>query len=134
MSEIEKRQVAPAFEGWRLCGHCAGHGICNSNQNGASCFACAKAAKVPDPQGVNHGLPCSICSGHGCGAPSEVKINRLIGAAVTILLCILIFAVVFYAFCFPDKFDSVLTFAGTILGSITGFYFGGRSRPPGGSS
>lgn len=134
MSEIEKRHIAPAFEGWRLCGHCAGHGTCNTSQNSSSCFVCAKLAGVPDPQAMNFGLPCSICNGHGCGAPSEVKINRLVGATVTVLLCVLVFAVIFVSFNKPDNFDQVLTFAGTILGSITGFYFGGRARPPGGNA
>jgi len=127
MTNNEDRIVPPPFEGWRLCGHCEGHGTCHSGTGDASCFVCTKEAGVANPDGQHHGLPCSICHGHGCGAPKEVKTNRLMGAYVTIICSASVFVIIIVSgFGFKDHLDKVLTFGGTIIGSITGFYFGGR--------
>lgn len=127
----ETREIPAPFEGWRLCGHCMGHGTCRAGRNGNSCYSCNKNADEGDPQSERYGLPCSICSGHGCSAPNEVKTNKLMGAWVTIICSGGAFlAVLLSGFFFSEHLDKILTFAGTIIGSITGFYFGGRSKQP----
>lgn len=128
MSASDSQEAFPAFEGWRLCGHCRGHGTCHTGRDGSSCFVCASDAQVPDLNSTHHGLPCSVCHGHGCGAPKEVKTNRLMNVYVTVFFSVAVFGVLILSFWFPAHFDKVLTFSGTIIGSITGFYFAGRQR------
>jgi hypothetical protein len=50
-------------------------------------------------------------------------------AYVTVFFSAAVFVILILSFWFPAHFDRVLTFAGTIIGSITGFYFAGRQRP-----
>jgi len=129
VTELIQHAVAPPFDGWRLCSHCSGLGTCRTGNGTVSCFVCAKTAGVADPDQAHHGLPCSICHGHGCSAPREVKTNRLMGAYVTIICSASVFIIIALSgFFFKDQFDKVLTFGGTVIGSITGFYFGGQSK------
>lgn len=127
MTDNNARSVAPPFEGWRLCGHCEGHGTCHSGAENTSCFVCTKSAGITNQDKTYRGLPCSICHGHGCGAPTEVKTNRLMGAYVTFACSAGVFIIIIMSgFFFAEHLDKILTFGGTVIGSITGFYFGGR--------
>ncbi len=60
-----------------------------------------------------------------------VKINYWMSAGVTVFLAITVIAILMITMVwFDSHFDKILTLTGTVLGSITGFYFGGRSRKP----
>jgi hypothetical protein len=49
------------------------------------------------------------------------------GAYVTFACSAGVFVtIIMSGFFFPEDLDKILTFGGTVIGSITGFYFGGR--------
>jgi hypothetical protein len=51
------------------------------------------------------------------------------GAYLTIYLSMTVSVIVILAgFYWHEDFKAVLTFAGTIIGCLTGYYFGGRSK------
>ena len=81
-----KPLIPPPFKNWRLCGHCCGTGTCTSGTDNASCFSCAGVANALSSEADRTGLVCSVCHGHGCGAPMEIKVNNLMTAAVTAIL------------------------------------------------
>jgi hypothetical protein len=108
-----------------FCKHCNGTGTCSTGLNGVACAVCAKrGSKFRDYSEVAMGLPCLICEGRGSIEPFSLKLhNRFLPffamGFVTLLLFLVGYAV------FADKsFDKVIGFAGTLIGSITGYYFG----------
>ena len=73
------------------------------------------------------GLPCLICEGRGSVEPFSLKLhNRFLpffAMGFVTLLLILVGLVVFFA---DKSFEKVIGFAGTLIGSITAYYFGGK--------
>lgn len=79
------------------------------------------------------GLVCSVCHGRGSVESFSLQLqNRFVpcfaGALVTALFGVVV------ATLFIDKgghFDKVIGFAGTMIGTITGYYFGGKRSDAG---
>jgi hypothetical protein len=110
------------------CAHCKSTGTCTNGTNGEACAVCAKKGRsFRDYSGSPMGLVCSVCSGEGSNEPFSLKIqNRFLPIfAMTFVLLLLIFLgiTLFWA---NSSFDKVIAFAGTLIGSITGYYFGGK--------
>lgn len=107
------------------CAHCKGTGTCHSSREGASCFVCIRAAKVKEFTDVQFGLVCSVCEGNGYNEPFSERLQERIGPMLALALCYLTLVLVFFAVG-KSEFDKVLPFSATIIGSVTGFYFGSR--------
>jgi hypothetical protein len=74
----------------------------------------------------NVGLVCSVCLGKGIVEPYALKIERRFPFFLAIGLVSLGFLVLFLSKKVGLDPDKVLPFVGTLLGSITGYYFGGE--------
>ena len=111
------------------CAHCEKTGTCRSGTDGSSCGVCIKSAKLPAQAAT--GLVCSVCGGIGMAEPKTLKfLNRFLpmfaaGFVGVLLLWLLILAVAGH-----QSFHDFLTFAGTAIGSVTGYYFGGTKHQP----
>jgi hypothetical protein len=111
-----------------VCAHCKTTGVCSNGENGAACAVCANTGgKFHDYSKFPKGLVCSVCDGRGGVEPFSLKLqNRFLPyfamGFVSILLLFLIYALHLGI----PQFDKVVGFAGTLIGSITGYYFGGK--------
>ena len=86
------------IRGFVTCAHCSGTGTCKNGENESSCYACKKASKY----------------------------NRIVPVlALLIVYCAL--AIVFLKSS-KENFTEILAFAGTLIGSVTGYYFGGKTK------
>jgi hypothetical protein len=109
------------------CAHCSGIGICKSGQEAQSCTACIKANEVKGKDFF--GLPCSICGGIGQAEPKTERINKRMPALLGFAVVFLLITFVFFAAVTNSKyFSEVLAFAGTLIGTVLGFYFSARAR------
>lgn len=108
------------------CAHCNGSGVCTSGIDGASCSVCAKEHKIKKEP---NGLVCSVCGGIGY---AELKTDRLNNRIIPVLsLLIVYFALILVTVTalFNDShFTEILAFCGTLIGSITGYYFSGMKK------
>jgi hypothetical protein len=115
------------------CKHCGETGTCRNAFEGNSCARCKdywiKEIKTFKPKDIESGLVCSVCWGKGVTEPTSSKwLNRftpvLAGGFVLFAFALLFF------FGFLNRgsvdFDKILVFASTLIGSITGYYFGGE--------
>lgn len=110
------------------CAHCKGSGTCANGGNGTSCAVCARKNKLPASpnQGAAYtGIVCSVCAGHAQIEPFTVRLNQRIVPVLALMLVYVALALIF-AHAGRDNFHELLAFAGTLIGSVTGFYFGGR--------
>ena len=110
------------------CAHCQTLGTCKNGAGGSACAICAKAgSKFRDYSQLPTGLVCSVCGGGGSVEPFSLKLqNRFLpffAMGFVLLLLIFLGICLFYA---NASFDKVIGFAGTLIGSITGYYFGGK--------
>ena len=94
------------------------------------------------------GLVCSVCWGKGVAEPSQSKWEYRFPAVLAIIFVALGFGTLLVVFLVPllksgadsQQFDKVLVFVSTLVGSVTGYYFGGErgkgrlTRPPVSSS
>lgn len=115
------------------CLHCKKTGTCESGgKNGESCKVCIAFWKgefgnnfllgSSDPIG----LKCSTCWGKGVTEPSgRTKWDYRTPAALAGGLSILSFLLLWLTYNGGEAFNKALVFVGTLLGSITGYYFGG---------
>ncbi|HYO63546.1 MAG TPA: hypothetical protein VER08_07815 [Pyrinomonadaceae bacterium] len=112
-----------------LCAHCRGQGACYRGDRESSCPSCVKAhefTQTADGQ-LLCGLVCSVCKGRGSVEPTSLKIqNRFIPFVTLAFLLAAIYLI--YHFEQSTHFDKVLVLASTIIGGITGYYFGGEKR------
>lgn len=113
------------------CKHCVETGTCTNGHDGGSCTRCIAYWKqyVQDytPKEDDKGLVCSVCWGKGVTEPTSSKWQNRFTPILAMVFVLLAFLLVFIfgLFKIPD-FDKVLVFAGTLIGSITGYYFGGE--------
>jgi hypothetical protein len=108
------------------CGHCGGCGTCK-NDRGSSCAACIKRLKLDPPESGFCGLPCSVCWGSGTVEPTSLKFqNRFVPILASVFVCLAFGAILVFGLGKNEHFGEVLAFAGTLIGSITGFYFAER--------
>jgi hypothetical protein len=104
------------------CKHCNETGTCSTGVNGTACAVCAK--RYPE---AAMGLPCCICEGRGSVEPFSLKLyNRFLPFFAMGFVAILLIIVCVSVWSSGHKFDKVIGFAGTLIGSITGYYFGGK--------
>lgn len=94
--------------------------------------------KFSDYSKTPKGLVCSVCKGAGSVDPFSLKLqNRFLPFfAMGFVVLLLIFLAV-SLFVGQANFEKIIGFAGTLIGSITGYYFGGKhiessspSNPP----
>ena len=107
------------------CKHCNESGTCATGKDGASCIACVKEHELSKRQSY-FGLSCAACNGIGQAEPRTERVNKRIRpvlAALTIfLLLVFVFAL---AIMQNPHFPEFLAFTGTLIGSITAYYFTG---------
>lgn len=111
-----------------VCKHCGTSGTCTNGSGGDSCAVCAKPGMFRDYSGTPKGLICSVCHGRGSVEPFSLQLqNRFVpffaGALVTALFGVVVVTLFVEG---GQHFDKVIGFAGTMIGTITGYYFGGK--------
>lgn len=115
------------------CPHCHSTGTCKEGGGGSGCEACFayySVAPVSAEGQRERGIACMVCKGRGSFEPTSLKIQNRLVPGLTILFVLVALSLIFY-FADGEKqkhFDKVLMFAGTLTGSITGYYFGGERR------
>ena len=113
------------------CKHCAETGTCARGAGGTSCARCRahwlEHTKQYVPKDVETGLVCSVCWGKGVTEPTSSKwqnrFTPVLASSFVALAFLLIFVVLIFK---TEHLEKVLVFAGTLIGTITGFYFGGE--------
>ena len=110
------------------CAHCEGIGTCK-NDSGKSCAACVKRNKLGGSETGYCGLPCSICRGSGTVEPTSLKFqNRFTPVLASAFVGLAFIAIGVFGFFRETHFPAILAFAGTLIGSVTGFYFADRGE------
>lgn len=113
------------------CGHCNGGGTCKSNA-GNSCAVCIQKYKLISEESPC-GLPCSVCKGVGSLEPTSLKFHNRFVPILALAFVGLAFVTIFVFGLYSNHLDKILPFAGTLIGSITGYYFAGRGEAMGGN-
>ena len=110
------------------CKHCNETGTCVSGNNNSSCSACIKYHELKRNKSYN-GLPCGTCGGLGMSEPFTERLNKrtkpllAMGIVFVLLICTAVLA-----FLNSQHFAAFLAFSGTLIGSITTFYFSNASK------
>jgi phage terminase large subunit-like protein len=113
------------------CKHCGETGTCINGTNKMSCARCRSKWMAEDanyhPKDDESGLVCSVCWGKGVTEPTSSKwqnrFTPLLAGSFVLLAFLLVFVAVLFK---PEALGQVLVFAGTLIGSITGYYFAGE--------
>ncbi len=84
-----------------------------------------KKARFKDKEAV--GLICSVCKGYGVAEPMTPRLRNRITPLLSLFIVYLALALVML-FGSKEHFNEILAFAATLIGSVTGYYFGGRNR------
>jgi hypothetical protein len=111
------------------CKHCSESGTCRNADGEASCDRCVSfwsdRLKVFPKEGKHTGLVCSVCFGRGLAETASSQWDYRFPGSLAILFILVAFGVLLY---FHDSvhFDKVLVFVSTLVGSVTGYYFGGE--------
>lgn len=120
------------FESLIDCKHCQTTGTCkNGSDAKTSCGRCIGHWRGHwwSKLGGEAGLVCSVCYGRGVVEPGPLKWDRRFPFFLSAGLVSLGFILLFSAHLAHIDPNNALTFVGTLLGSITGYYFAGeRSR------
>ncbi len=105
------------------CKHCNETGICTSGKGECSCQACAKYHDLKKAKEYV-GLACGTCGGLGQSEPMTERVNK---RTKPLLAMGIVFMVLFFLFILgllkSPHFTEFLAFSGTLIGSITAFYF-----------
>lgn len=105
------------------CRHCKESGTCNSGKDGSSCQACVKNHELKGKQ-PHFGLACGTCNGIGQAEPTTERMNKRIKPMLALGI---VFLVLMFTFALAatnnQYFTEFLAFAGTLMGSVTAFYF-----------
>ena len=105
------------------CKHCKETGTCSSGHDGASCKACAKHHELKGNKEYI-GLACGTCNGIGQAEPTTERMNKRIKPMLALLIVLFVLSFTFYlALIGNQHFTEFLAFAGTLMGSVTAFYF-----------
>lgn len=108
------------------CAHCAGTGTCKNGENDKSCLVCIKEQKVKVTDSTS-GLVCSVCHGVGITEPKSARLhNRIVPVLAMMIVYVALFLVMVLST--KEHFSEVLAFAATLIGSVTGYYFGGKTK------
>ncbi|GAB1265675.1 hypothetical protein [Aurantivibrio infirmus] len=105
------------------CMHCKETGICTSAENGKSCQACIKYHELKKYQDYM-GLACGTCGGLGQSEPMTERLNKRTKPILAMAIFFLVLSFLFILGVFNNPhFTEFLAFSGTLIGSITAFYF-----------
>lgn len=107
------------------CAHCSASGTCASGPNGASCLVCLREHKIKDKSAV--GIACGVCMGYGIAEPKTARLKNRLVPILSLLIVYLALAMVMILSS-KEHFTEVLAFAATLIGSVTGYYFGGKNK------
>lgn len=113
------------------CKHCGGTGTCTSGKDGHTCAACVKKNELSFWQRFfkHKGLLCGSCGGIGQAEAMSERYNNRIGPFLALMLVFVPLMMVGYsAFTHNPYFPQILTFSGTVIGTVAGFYFSSSSR------
>jgi hypothetical protein len=73
------------------------------------------------------GIVCSVCWGKGIAEPSNQKWQYRFPAMLALLIILVaLFLLIWYDR--KPEFDRIIVFVSTLVGSVTGYYFGGERR------
>jgi hypothetical protein len=113
------------------CKHCHESGTCDNGKEKNSCDACAiEYIKGYDPlssEKVFYGLKCSVCDGLGQDEPTTFKWhNRFLPILTATFVALAVILLLVFGLMESKYFENILVFASTLIGSITGFYYGGE--------
>ena len=105
------------------CQHCKETGTCTTGKDGASCLACINFHKIKE-KGACFGLACGTCLGIGKAEPKTDRVNKRMRSVLSLLIVYLILVITAILGINQNPyFTEFLVFAGTIIGSITAFYY-----------
>lgn len=111
------------------CKHCNESGTCRNGEGDASCDRCATFWSGSDQRfpktGKHTGLVCSVCMGRGLAETASSQWDYRFPGILAILFVLVAFGLLFY-FNQSAHFDKILVFVSTLVGSVTGYYFGGE--------
>jgi hypothetical protein len=113
------------------CAHCSSSGSCASGENQAGCARCqdfwSERGKQFAGLSDRKSIVCSVCWGKGLAEPSNQKWQYRFPAMLALLIVV---SAVFLLCWFANNsaFDKIIVFVGTLVGSVTGYYFGGERR------
>jgi len=112
------------------CAHCCQSGTCRNGLNGKGCALCQSTwLKYSGKNYIKDmdqtGIVCSVCWGKGLAEPSNQKWRYRFPAGLAILIIVAGLSLLVF---FAEKpgFDKIIVFVGTLVGSVTGYYFGGE--------
>ncbi|WP_020161654.1 hypothetical protein [Cycloclasticus pugetii] len=109
------------------CAHCSGTGTCNHGENGDACAACVKKQELK--RGNYMGLACGTCGGLGKTDTLTYRMNNRATPLLAISIICFCFILIFsFGLTKNPHFSEILTFSGTLVGAVTGHYFGKRSE------
>ena len=110
------------------CKHCNETGTCTSGINGASCIVCNKNHDLKVNK-IYNGLACGTCGGLGISEPYTEKLNKRIKPLLALLIVsILLICTMALALIDSKHFTTFIAFSGTLIGSITTFYFSSANK------
>ena len=109
------------------CKHCDESGTCRTLTSLVVVSVHAGGGRISfGPEDPTNGLICSVCWGKGLVEASAAKWSNRFPFISSSGLVLLGFACFFLISWTKIDEHQALTFSGTLLGSITGFYFGGE--------
>src|SRR2546427_3687796 len=122
-------EVEMALPDFVNCQHCDMRGTCRNGLGGKSCGRCVAKWKnettgYAGQENEQVGLVCSVCWGRGLTEPAALKWDKRFPFVLASGLVLLGFSVLLLGHFVELPPDKALPFVGTLLGSITGYYFG----------
>jgi hypothetical protein len=118
------------------CRHCDGKGTCNTADGKKSCEVCIAYWRIRlflsfrKADGLD-GLVCSSCRGKGSFEPhGRARWDYRFPAYLAGGLSVLSFGLLWITYGGGEAFNKTLVFVGTLLGSVTGYYFGRERSTP----
>jgi hypothetical protein len=109
------------------CAHCSGIGTCNSGSGEFSCAVCIQSHELKGKEYA--GLPCGVCGGIGQAEPRTERINKRMPVIMGFTVVMLLMLGVFISAIFKSQyFSEILAFSGTLIGTVLGYYYSGRSN------
>jgi hypothetical protein len=124
------------MNGLECCAHCEAKGTCRNGPNNLSCQVCVAAWRMRYPKSLKEGvrlegLKCSSCWGKGKVEPPgavkwDYKTPAYLAGGLGFCSFVLLLALIFQGN--TESLSKGLVFVGTLLGSITGYYFGGQRK------
>ena len=110
------------------CAHCESKGTCQNAEESNSCQVCKRHHKVADTSGASvKGLVCSVCEGWGAIETKTARIKNRVAPMLALIIVYVVLCMIWTNLESPH-FDKLLAFGGTLIGSIVGYYFGGKSQ------